>query len=253
MEGLLAGRVILVTGASSGIGLAALDVFSREGAVVLGIARRTEPAAATVAALVAAGRRVAIESADVTRPGEVERVITLLETRHGPLDGAFNNAAMTQDAVAIDLMDEATLDQLFEINVKGTWRCLRAELKAMRPRRKGVIVNTSSIAGVRGFPGLSAYCASKHAVIGLTRSAALDAAEDGIRVNALCPGTTRTPMMERQMQTRPGGEQATLQRIPLARISESEEQAEAAAWLLSWRSSFVTGESLVVDGGATIR
>ncbi|MFZ8886637.1 MAG: SDR family NAD(P)-dependent oxidoreductase [Steroidobacteraceae bacterium] len=253
MEGLLAGRVILVTGASSGIGLAALDVFSREGAAVLGIARRTEPAAATVAALVAAGRRVAIESADVTRPGEVERVITLLETRHGPLDGAFNNAAMTQDAVAIDLMDEATLDQLFEINVKGTWRCLRAELKTMRPRRKGVIVNTSSIAGVRGFPGLSAYCASKHAVIGLTRSAALDAAEDGIRVNALCPGTTRTPMMERQMQTRPGGEQATLQRIPLARISESEEQAEAAAWLLSWRSSFVTGESLVVDGGATIR
>lgn len=253
MEGLLAGRVILVTGASSGIGLAALDVFSREGATVLGIARRIEPAAATVSTLVAAGRRVAMESADITRPGEVERVIALLEARHGPLDGAFNNAALTQDAVATDLMDEATLDQLFDTNVKGTWRCLRAELQAMRPRRKGVIVNTSSIAGVRGFPGLSAYCASKHAVIGLTRSAALDAAGDGIRINALCPGTTRTPMMERQMQTRPGGEQATLQRIPLARISESEEQAEAAAWLLSWRSSFVTGESLVVDGGATIR
>ena len=253
MEGLLAGRVILVTGASSGIGLAALEVFSREGAAVLGLARSPEPAAATVAALVAAGRRVAIESADITRPGEVERAIELLEASHGPIDGAFNNAAMTQDAVPTDLMDEAVLDQLLEINVKGIWRCLRAELKAMRPRRKGVIVNTSSIAGVRGFPGLSAYCASKHAVIGLTRSAALDAAGDGIRINALCPGTTRTPMMERQMQTRPGGEQATLQRIPLARISESEEQAEAAAWLLSWRSSFVTGESLVVDGGATIR
>jgi len=130
---------------------------------------------------------------------------------------------------------------------------MRLEIARMKRHRRGAIVNTSSIAGVRGFPGLAAYTASKHAIVGLTRSAALDAADWNIRVNCLCPGTTRTPMMERQMLTRPNGEQGTLARIPLKRIATPAEQANAAAWLLSDSASFVTGEELVVDGGITVR
>jgi NAD(P)-dependent dehydrogenase (short-subunit alcohol dehydrogenase family) len=160
---------------------------------------------------------------------------------------------VTQDAYAFDELPEAVFDELIAINVKGTWRCMQRELAVMKTRSRGAIVNTSSIAGLRGFPGLAAYTASKHAILGLTRSAALDAAAWNIRVNCLCPGTTRTPMMERQMLTRPNGEQGTLARIPLNRIASPAEQAEAAAWLLSDRASFVTGEELVVDGGGTIR
>lgn len=121
----------------------------------------------------------------------------------------------------------------------------------MRARGGGAIVNVASIAGLRAYPGPSLYCAAKHAVIGMTKAAALDAAEDGIRVNCLCPGTTATAMITRQMETRPGGLDGTIARIPLGRASAPEEQA-AAIWLLSAQSSFVTGETLVVDGGRTL-
>ncbi len=250
---LLEGRNILVTGASSGIGLAALGVFAREGARVLGVARRIDAAAVHIASLQAAGLQVALQVTDVRAPGEIGAAIAMLEARWGPLDGAFNNASVTQDAFPVDEIPAGVFDEVMATNVKGTWLCLCAELGAMKPRRRGAIVNTSSIAGIRGFAGLAAYTASKHAILGVTRSAALDAAPFGIRVNALCPGTTRTPMMERQMLTRPGGEASSRARIPLDRLATPEEQAQGAAWLLSDSASFVTGEELVVDGGGTIR
>ena len=250
---LLQNRIVLVTGASSGIGLAALSVFAAEGAAVVGIARRAGDALDTIAALRAEGHRAWFQAADITAPGAIEGVLQFIAAEVGPLDGAFNNASITQDAYPIDELPEAVLDEVLATNVKGTWRCLRAELTAMKPRRHGAIVNTSSIAGLRGFAGLAAYTASKHAIVGLTRSAALDAAQWGIRVNCLCPGTTRTPMMERQMRTRPGGEDITLARIPLGRFATPAEQARAAAWLLSDQAAFITGEELVVDGGGTIR
>ncbi len=250
---LLQDRIILVTGASSGIGLAALGVFAAEGAAVVGLARRAGEAKAEVRRLQAGGHRVSFMTADITKAADVERVIGEIESGIGPLDGAFNNASITQDAWPFDELPESVFDEVIAINLKGTWRCMQQELAVMKTRGRGAIVNTSSIAGVRGFPGLAAYTASKHAILGLTRSAALDAAAWGIRVNCLCPGTTRTPMMERQMLTRPNGEQGTLARIPLNRFATPAEQAQAAAWLLSDQAAFVTGEELVVDGGGTIR
>ena len=250
---LLKDRIVLVTGASSGIGLAALGVFAAEGAAVVGIARHAGEAEPEIQRLQAAGHRIRFFRADITKSDDVEQVITTVESEFGPLDGAFNNASITQDACPFDELPESVFDEVIAINVKGTWRCMQHELAVMKTRGRGAIVNTSSIAGVRGFPGLAAYTASKHAILGLTRSAALDAAAWGVRVNCLCPGTTRTPMMERQMLTRPHGEQGTLARIPLNRFATPAEQAAAAAWLLSDKAGFITGEELVVDGGGTIR
>lgn len=247
MTGLLAGQTVLVVGATAGIGAAVWQRCRAEGADVIGVGRRADRGDALARAH--GGR---FETGDITDEDWLDAFFARLAGEGIALDGAVNNAAMTQDALPIDSIPQKLFDDIFALNVRATFRCLQHEIAAMRGRG-GSIVNVASIAGKRGFPGLSVYSASKHAIIGLTRSAALDTAGDGIRINALLPGTTRTEMFDRQMSTRPGGEAGTVASIPLGRVSDAAEQAETAVWLLSTRSSFVTGETITCDGGATIR
>ena len=245
-------RTVIVIGATAGIGLATLRLLARRGANVVGAARRIDVGARIAAELCAEGASASFEQVDIADPASIDSLFRRLRKRFGALHGAVNNAASTQDAFDFADTPVDVFEQLFAINVRGTFSCMQQEIRWMRESGCGSIVNVASIAGLRGVRGLSAYTASKHAVVGLTRAAALDVAADGIRVNAACPGTTSTAMTERQMKTRPGGESATLAMIPMKRISSPDEQARSILWLLGDDASYVTGESVVVDGGRTI-
>ena len=244
---MLEGRTVLVVGATAGIGAATYRLCCQHGAAVIGIGR--DAAAGRALADECGGRFVA---GDITDDRWLEGFFAGLAADGVLLDGAVNNAGMSHAAIPLDQLPLDLFDQVFELNVRAMFACLQHEMAAMRAQG-GAIVNVASIAGKRGFAGLSAYTASKHAVIGLTRSAALDGAASGIRVNAILPRTTRTAMFTMQMETRPGGEPGTVAGIPLGRVSQPDEQAAAIAWLLSAQSGFVTGETLTADGGATIR
>ena len=249
--GMLEGKIILITGTTSGMGRAAMQVMAREGAHVIGTARRADRGEAIAQAIRDSGGMADFFQCDIADPPQIDVLFAKIEEKFGRLDGALNNAASNHATVAMPDVPVETYDQVFNTNVRGTWLCLRHELRIMREQKKGAVVITSSTAGIRAFPGLCLYTASKHALIGMAKSAAQDAAKYGVRVNVLAPGTTRTEMMEELMKTRPGGEAATLATIPLGRAAAPEEQAEAAAWLLSDRASFVTGDVLVCDGGFT--
>jgi NAD(P)-dependent dehydrogenase (short-subunit alcohol dehydrogenase family) len=248
----LEGKRILVTGASSGIGREAALLFAREGATVIAAARRQAQGESLIAQLREMGCEGSFIRCDIAVPQDVDALFDVIGKRYGGLDGAFNNAAASQDATPLADTPLEVYQAVYDTNVRGTFLCLRHELKMMIRQRAGAIVNTGSIAGMRGYAGLSVYSSSKHAVIGLTRVAALEGAAHGVRVNCVCPGTTRTEMFEQQMRTRPGGEAATVAGIPMGRMSEPREQAAAVAWLLSDQASFVTGDIMVVDGGRTI-
>lgn len=249
---LLEGKRILVTGASSGIGRDAALLFAREGATVIATARRKPEGETLIAQILDQGGAGAFIRCDISVPDDVDALFEAIRQRYGGLDGAFNNASIPQDAIPLSETPLDLYEALYNTNVRGTFLCLRQELGIMLRQGGGSIVNTGSIAGVRGYAGLSLYSSSKHAVIGLTKVAALEGAARGVRVNCICPGTTRTPMFDQQMRTRPGGAAGTIAGIPLGRISEPREQASAAAWLLSDQASFVTGDIMIVDGGRTI-
>ena len=249
---MLQGKTILVTGASSGIGAEAMRLFAAEGATVIGTARRQDAGEKVVQDIIADGGKADFIAADLSDETDIEELFSTLRTKYSSLHGALNNASMEQAESPLHTTGIKAFDDIMNLNVRSVWLCMRHELQIMLEQGQGSIVNVGSIAGVRGFPGLSVYTASKHAVIGMTKSAALDVASHGIRVNCTNPGTTRTAMFDRQMATRPGGEDITVSRIPMGRVSHPAEQAQAALWLLSDRSSFVTGQVLSVDGGGTI-
>jgi NAD(P)-dependent dehydrogenase (short-subunit alcohol dehydrogenase family) len=246
--GLLAGKTVLLVGASGGIGADAARVFAAEGAALMLMARSEAPLAELVDELRAGGVDAEYVAGDIASAGDVARAVATTVDRFGRLDGAFNNAAMTQ-AGLLENVSEEDFDRILEVNVKGTWLCLREEIRVMRAQGAGAIVNVSSIGGLRGSSGMGAYQATKHAVIGLTRTAAHDAGPAGIRVNVIAPGPIESPMLDRTREAIPGGVEARIAATPLRKAGQGSEVGNTVAWLLSDRASHISGAILPVDGG----
>ena len=249
MAGLTEGKVALVTGAGSGIGRATALVFAREGAKVVVSDIVVEGGQETVQQIEAAGGEAIFVKADVSQAADVETLITQTVETYGRLDCAFNNAGIEGGMkLTIDCTKEE-FDRTIAVNLTGVWLCMKYEIQQMLSQGGGAIVNTASAAGLVGFPGLPDYVASKHGVVGLTKTAALEYAKSGIRVNAVCPGVIQTPMVERGAQLSPGFDELALSMEPVGRFGQPAEVGEAVVWLCSDAASFVTGIPMQVDGG----
>src|SRR6266702_921295 len=245
------GKVALVTGGTSGIGRAAAIAYAREGAKVVVAGRRAAEGEETVRLVRAQGREAMFVPTDVAQEAQVKNLIGRTLEQFGRLDFAFNNAGIEQTPTPFLEQTVETYDQVMGINVKGLWLSMRHEIPAMLKTSGGSIVNTSSGLGVIGMPGVEIYVASKHAVIGLTKSAALEFGKQGIRVNAVLPAVIDTEMFQRFGGEKPEFRAQITALHPIGRIGKSEEIADAAIWLSSSKASFVTGHSLLVDGGFT--
>jgi len=248
------GKVALVTGGGSGIGRAAALAFAREGAQVVIGNRNVERGEKTVAMIRGAGGTASFQRTDVVVASEVEALIDRAVETCGRLDVAFNNAGIEGD-VKPTLIDhtETNFDIVMDINVKGVWLSMKYEIPQMLKTGGGAIVNCSSVAGVIGFPGIGIYSASKHAVIGLTKAAALEFSAQGIRVNSVNPAVIDTEMVDRLADGMNVKKDDLTTFHPIGRLGRVEEVAEAVLWLCSDKASFVTGHSLMVDGGFTAR
>jgi len=251
-SGLVAGKTVLVTGGASGIGRAAALAFAREGGRVLLADLDAEGGEATAGTARAAGGEASFVRCDVSREESVEELVADAVARLGRLDAAFNNAGITGATGALHEIDLEGFERTLRVNLVSVFLCMKHEIRAMRAQGGGAIVNTASGAGVVATPMLSPYCASKHAILGLTKTAALEQARSGVRVNAVCPGSVDTPMLRRHMDD-PAVEKLIRAGQPGGRLGTPEEIAEAAVWLCSDRASFVSGASLFVDGAAVGR
>ena len=255
-NGSFVGKVAFVTGAGNGIGRATALAFAREGADVV-VADIAEQHAQETARLIEeqGGRALAV-TCDVTRDEEVGAALDKTTETFGRLDAAFNNAGIEQKGAATADIPLEDWDRIIAVNLRGIFLCLKYEIPLLLEQGGGTIVNTSSGAGIKGFAGGAAYNASKHAIIGLSKTAALDYAAQNIRINAVCPGIIDTPMMDRFGGNTPEGKARELAGAaaaqPIGRAGRAEEIAAAVLWLCSDAASFVTGSAMVVDGGQTV-
>ncbi len=245
---------MLVTGAASGIGRATAELFASMGARVVVSDVDTEQGAATVAALNDAGAETVFQAADVTDDDAVTALVKFAADTFGGLDIAVNCAGVGGGHGSTHDYPAADWDRIVAVNLRGTWLAMRREIEAMLAGGKpGAIVNTASTLSLRGSPMASPYSASKHGVIGLTRTAAIEYAPAGIRINAVCPGAIDTPMMDETFARFPGFREALVGFVPMGRMGRPDEVAQAIAWLASDAASFITGEYLTIEGGLLAR
>jgi NAD(P)-dependent dehydrogenase (short-subunit alcohol dehydrogenase family) len=249
----LEGKVALVTGGGSGIGRAAALALARDGARVVIGNRNVERGEETVALIRQAGGTASFRRTDVLVAAEIEALVNHAVKTYGGLDLAFNNAGIEGDVAPLVDHTEADYDAVMGVNVKGVWLSMKYEIPRMLERGGGAIVNCASIGGLIGFPNMAIYIASKHAVIGLTKTAALEYSERGIRINAVNPAVIDTELVDRLVVGLHMKKDDLVPLHPIGRLGRVEEIAEAVVWLCSGKSSFMTGQSLVVDGGFTAR
>ncbi|HKW16997.1 MAG TPA: SDR family oxidoreductase [Terriglobales bacterium] len=245
----LEGRVAVVTGATSGIGRETAVLFAKAGAKVVIAGRREAEGEETVAAIQAERGDAFFVRTDVSKAEDVEGLVQRTVEKFGRLDVAFNNAGVEGNLAPIVRQSEEAFDRTININLKGVFLCLKYELRQMlKQGTGGAIVNMASVLGLVGSAGVSPYSASKHGVIGLTKTAALENANKGIRVNAICPGFVETPMSERTLRV-PVVQKFIVSCHPIGRLGKAMEVAEAVLWMCSDQASFMTGQSLILDGG----
>ncbi|GBQ12906.1 SDR family oxidoreductase [Swaminathania salitolerans] len=245
------GQVALVTGAARGIGLATSRAFARNGAVVVLSDHDGDLAGEEAERIVAGGGEALALACDVADEDDVATLLGEIDARFGRLDMAFNNAGI--QVPPSDAADEplSSFERVTAVNQRGVWACMKHELRLMRRQGSGAIVNCSSLGGLVGLPGRAAYHGTKHAVIGMTRSAGVEYAPRNIRINAICPGTIDTPMVQDMLESQPEAMVEIRKQQPIGRLGTAEEIAEAVLWLCSPAASFVIGVALPVDGGFT--
>ena len=245
------GKVVLVTGAAAGIGMATAEAFAAAGARVIASDVDVENGQVVVQSITASGGDAVFIPCNVADAEQVQALVNQIEADYGRLDCAFNNAGIEIERGKLADGDEAVFDRIMDVNVKGVWQCMRFEIALMLKNGGGAIVNTASVAALGAAPKMSIYAASKHAVLGLTRSAAVEYGKQGIRVNAVCPAVIDTEMFRRAAEIEPRKAEFAAAMHPVGRIGKAEEIAAAVLYLCSDGAGFTTGIALPVDGGST--